>query len=267
MSEAELTPDNTLLLEILAGQNPLPEDLNDLVRELAGLVDLPERFANNGGFAYFLKYKKDNDATRRALNRWIVGALTTEVLTSQPLDSSVLSACMQRMVGHPLVDLWRPLSQAFEFGKLRRSPKNRREVGWRGSYQINLECAWSLFKNEQVVFGSADHLRRRRFYHRLSPPRESVARARWQAAHDFLEAADEARLIVTSVEVTTGACLSISLTEGYRIVAVPDSVSAYEFGPWSFWDIRKDIRWSVRPDCIKIVKSTIGKPKRLTDQL
>lgn len=267
MSEAELTPDNTLLLEILAGQNPLPEDLNDLVRELAGLVDLPERFANNGGFAYFLKYKKDNDATRRALNRWIVGALTTEVRTSQPLDSSVLSACMQRMVGHPLVDLWRPLSQAFEFGKLRRSPKNRREVGWRGSYQINFECAWSLFKNEQVVFGSADHKRDKRFYYRATPPRDQLARQRWQAVKDFFAAVDEATLIVTSVEVTVGACLSISLSEGYRIVAVPDSAMAYEFGPWSFWDIRKDIHWRVRFDTIEIEKRTIAKPQALTDHV
>lgn len=72
--------------------------------------------------------------------------------------------------------------------------------------------------------GSKDHVGKRRFYDRTTPPKDSPSRmgalSRWQAASHFLDLVDREELRVLAVHFSDSCCLAIHLTEGYVIAGM-----------------------------------------------
>lgn len=133
------------------------------------------------------------------------------------LRADALYKILEPIIGLPLVDLWHPFSQVFEFGPTHYFLNRKGERVSRGLWVIDIQCNWAVTQGPTVVLGSHDAVGKRRFYHRKTPPRDPESRRRWEAALRFFDEVHQQALTVTAIEMEETGFLRIRLSEGYTI--------------------------------------------------
>jgi hypothetical protein len=136
-------------------------------------------------------------------------------------DWAEIANLLQPIVGQPLTDMWRPIGQGFEFGPQTPTINRRGEAVHRAPMLLDLLDRWHITRGSTIVMGYADHVHKRRFYHRQKAPAEAEARARWVRAKEFFEHVSEGSLIVRAVQGRGGG-LEIELSGDYWIRAFVD---------------------------------------------
>jgi|GEM_PF-6859664 len=130
-----------------------------------------------------------------------------------------------------------------------KSQLNRRgQETWYGEWSLKIFISWCITEKGAVVFGSEDHRTKRRFYRRKTKPREPKARERWERANKFFDAVYDEVLIVQSVHVEDCAALTVILSDGYAIRAIPTATDYLEtlyfhtnYGPERSWFVTEDV--------------------------
>lgn len=150
-------------------------------------------------------------------------------------DAAALTERLKVLVGLPLTDIWRPIWQCFEFGEQKPALNKKGDEITRADYSVTLTGDWAVTLGSLVVMGSGDHKSngKRRFYDRVTPPREPEARDRWKRAKAFFQLIEEAKLIVESILVTPSGLILISLSDGYVIQGMQCNADNSELFDWS----------------------------------
>lgn len=183
------------------------------------------------------------DFTRKLLEQRFV--------VQRPLGWPSLSRKVSQLVGLRLSELRQPGCQVFEFGEQRLRAAKFRDDCPRGDFQLTVGTSWSIFKDEEVVFGSEDHLKTERFYDRSTPPADLSEQKRWHRARMFFDECDNPGLVVSEVLVGPGGCLQIGLTKGYSLIVVP-TTSSSEYDHWDLWHVRRNMLYAVGSEQIEI---------------
>lgn len=148
---------------------------------------------------------------------------------------------MQRFVGLPLTDLWKPIFFVFEFGEQKPFINSKGKEAMRSDLCLRVFAEWRIVQGTVVVLGSDDYRVKRRFFKRRTPPPKE-RRARWEAAKALFDAMDDDTLVCIGVKALPTGFIQILFEGGYALEIV--SCSSDRSGEWEIDDLSTDYHFS-----------------------
>ncbi|CAN5369630.1 hypothetical protein BH11ARM1_BH11ARM1_08280 [soil metagenome] len=148
------------------------------------------------------------------------------------LTREMTEEALTPLVGLALTDFRQPIFTIFEFGEQRPGKNRRGEDVTFADWSFDITgMSWQVVHHDRVVIGSSDmpysgKRRPKRFFERITPPRDPELRSRWRAANDFLDLVEAGSLHAVAVSAGPAGATSIFLEEGYAIHTFTDSSKA-----------------------------------------
>lgn len=148
-----------------------------------------------------------------------IGYHTNPIATVKVTPAKIVSL-LSPMIGEPLSDMWRGLGQIFEFGERKDCLNGKGESIQQADFHFKALSDWAISQNGVLLMNRHDHRGKRRFYRRISKPREPDKAERWIRAKRFFDQVYAGELVLRRVAVEQGV-LRLELDSGYLIEVPP----------------------------------------------